>query len=85
MLKSTTFHEARSPPYRQSVARWKKVAEDVSKSSYIVNLGASLSWKSARSRFELLINSFERSDKMKARKSGISEDFGEKEQLLENM
>ena len=87
LLKSTTFHEAHAhnPSYGQSVARWKKVAEDASKSSYMVNLGASLSWKSARSRFELLINSFERIDKMKARESGISEDLGKKEQLLEDM
>ena len=48
-------------------------------------LGASLSWKTARGRFELLINSFRRSDRLKRTQSGVDEEFGEKEQLLQDM
>ena len=85
MLKSTSLFEAPNPPYGQAVVKWKTVAEHVSKSNYMKNLGSFLSWGSARSRFELLPASFERNDTANRVVGGLEEECREKEQLLQDM
>ena len=83
LLKIANFHDAHICRHGEIRAKFQKVADEFNSSPQFQPLQMkSCSWKTTRARTERLLKSFERSDKANRAKSGIDEDFSEKEILL---